>query len=233
MIELFKPYKIDSPKFRLGPEEDGGYVVSAVSIYTSYALFNYGVGNEIRYEIDYRNKQQKPVYLFDHTNGRETGWDVGEGLNFFSEGLGFTEGCDDFINHYNRLKIEGPVLLKIDIEGGEYDYFSKVDIEKLSQITTGILIEVHWLSTKEYREKALEILKRLYNFFTLSHIHGNSWAVTFDWNGHQFPDVIELSLVNNLLIKNKELDTTIYPTFLDFSNNPGKKDIDLSFLREV
>lgn len=234
MIELFRPYKIDSPKVRLGPREDGGYVTSLISLYKSHALFNYGVGHEIRYELDYYNKQQKPAYLFDHTNGRETGWDLGEGLNFFSEGLGFEENCNDFITHHERFKIPGPAFLKIDIEGGEYDYFAKTDIKKIADLTTGILIELHWISSAEYREKAIEILRKLYTYFTLTHVHGNSWGVTFDWGGYQFPDVVELTLVNNNFIDKREVDNTKYPIEnLDYSNNPNKEDIDLGFLTRV
>lgn len=38
---------------RLGPDEDGGYVMSEKVLDECVALFTYGVGNEIRYELNF------------------------------------------------------------------------------------------------------------------------------------------------------------------------------------
>ena len=50
MIKLFKPYLISSDKIRLGPDEDGGYTASTISLESSVALYTYGVGHDVRYE---------------------------------------------------------------------------------------------------------------------------------------------------------------------------------------
>lgn len=234
MIELLKPYKINSNKLRLGPDEDGGYVASTVSIDNSKALFTYGVGYDIRYEEAYRSKTGNDSYLYDHTIGRDNGWNIGPQLNFYNEGLGFQDRCDDFINHYSKLNIDGDVLLKIDIEGAEYDYFEKVNVEKLSKITTGILLELHWVSDTGYQERAKNILENLYKYFTLTHIHGNAWGALFEYKGHKVPETFELSLVNNKYITDKEIDNQNYPIEgLDVSNRPSYPDVDLSFLNKL
>jgi hypothetical protein len=233
MIHLFKPYSINNKKVRLGPKEDGGYVVSSICLESSTALFTYGVGHDIRFEEDYRNIYDKEVYLYDHTVGKETGWDLGKKLNFFNEGLGFEENCGDFINHYDKLNIQKDVLLKIDIEGAEYNYFEKLDINKLSQITTGILLELHWLTDSGYQKRAENILRNLYQYFTLTHIHGNAWGTTWDYQDYKVPETFELSLVNNRYIINKEFDTQNYPIEgLDISNRPDYPDLDLAFLNK-
>lgn len=234
MIKLFKPYSIKNNKIRLGPEEDGGYVTSKIALDESSCLFTYGVGHDIRYEEAYRDMYQKPVYLFDHTIGRETGWDIGKLLNFYNEGLGYKENCEDFINHYNTLNIVGKVLLKVDIEGDEYDYFEKVDEKRLSEITTGILLEVHWLYDVNYQKRIENILNKLYQYFTLTHIHGNSWGNTFKYDELDIPETLELSLVNNSFIQHKEVDNQEYPVLgLDVSNRPNYPDISLNFLNKI
>jgi len=234
MVQLFKPYSIGSTKVRLGPNEDGGYVTSTVSLESSIGLFTYGVGHDIRYEQAYRDRYGKQVYLYDHTIGKPTGWDLGNKLSFFNEGLGFQENCKDFIAHYEELNIEGDVLLKVDVEGAEYDYFEKVDIAKLSEITTGILLEMHWLTDYRYQKRAEEILTKLYQYYTLTHIHGNAWGTTWDYQGHKVPETLELSLVNNKYITNKEFDTQDYPIEgLDVSNRPNYPDLDLKFLNQL
>lgn len=231
MIDLLKPYVIGNTKVRLGPQEDGGYVTSTTTIENSVGLFTYGVGHDVRFEEDYVRTYDKPVYLYDHTIGQSTGWDIGKNLHFFDEGLGFVDRCNDFLIHYENLNIIGDVLLKIDIEGNEFDYFEKVDIEKLSKVTTGILLELHWLSNNEYRQRAEQILKKLNMFYTLTHIHGNSWGVVFEHEGHEIPDTLELSFVNNKYITEKNVDTQKYPIDgLDVSNRPNYPDINLTFI---
>lgn len=234
MIKLFKPYDICDEKIRLGPNEDGGYVTSAVTLEQSVALFTYGVGHDIRYEEAYRDRYDKPVYLYDHTIGRSTGWDIGRSLNFYNEGLGYKENCEDFINHYEKLEIKGKVLLKVDIEGDEYDYFERVDVNKLRKITTGILVEMHWLYDSNYQKKAESVLHKLYDYYTLTHVHGNSWGITWNYEGHEIPETLELSLVNNDIITHKQFDTRDYPIEgLDVSNRPNHPDIELKFLKYV
>lgn len=233
MKDLIRPWKIEDKKIRLGPQEDGGYVCSESCLLESSALFTYGVGHEIRYEQDYSSMYNKPVYMYDHTIGRETGWNIGANLFFFNEGLGFSDKCDDFLNHYRALNVKDRVLLKIDVEGAEYDYFEKVDLYSLYKCCTGILLEFHWLSNESYRERFKKIVKDLSKYFTLTHIHGNAWSTLFELDGNSFPDVIELSYVNNDLISEKTPDLEKYPVKnLDYSNRPGYDDVDLSFLTE-
>jgi hypothetical protein len=234
MLHLFKPYVIDSDKIRLGPNEDGGYTISVVSAESAVALVTYGVGHDIRYEECYRDKYDKEIYLYDHTIGRETGWNIGKRLNFINEGLGFNKNCDDFINHYKKLSLFGDVLLKIDIEGAEYDYFEKANIKEIANITTGILLELHWLTEDIYRKRAEKILYKLYEYFTLTHIHGNSWGTTWKYEAYEIPETFELSLVNNKYVKNKKVDNQDYPIKgLDVSNRPGHPDLSLKFLNQL
>lgn len=234
MLELLKPYKITDTKIRLGPQEDGGYVVNSKGIELSSTLYTYGVGNDIRFEQDYVERTGKPAYLFDHTIGRKTGDNFATNLNFVSEGLGFGENCKSFIDHYNQHNESGLVLLKIDIEGGEYDYFSEVDIEKISNITSALLLEVHWLANGDYRNKAENILRKLYEHFTLVHIHGNSWSTVFEYKGFSVPETYELTLVPTKLWNNIVLDTDNYPIEgIDYSNRAGHPDNDLSFLHKI
>lgn len=230
-IDLLKPYDISNEKIRLGPPEDGGYVTSVTAIENSVALFTYGVGNDIRFEEHYTRLYNKPVYLYDHTIGQPTGWDLGKTLHFFNEGLGFVDRCEDFLTHYSQLNMTGEVLLKIDIEGNEFDYLEKVNMESLSNVTTGILLELHTLPSVEYRQRAEHILENLQNFYTLTHIHGNSWGTTFEHEGYSIPETVELSFVNNRYVTEKILDMQKYPIEgLDISNRPNYPDINLEFI---
>ena len=66
-IKLLKPQNIFKNKKRLGPNEDGGYVLPEFIFEESTALFTYGVGYDTRFEEAYSATYNKPSYLFDHT----------------------------------------------------------------------------------------------------------------------------------------------------------------------
>lgn len=231
-IELLKPQNIFKPKKRLGPSEDGGYVMPEFVFEECSALFTYGVGREIRFEEEFEKKYNKPVYLFDHTNGQKN-WDRGH-LHFISRGLGFKTNCRDFVEDYIDLGINGYVFLKIDIEGGEYDYFRQVEISSLADKVMGISLEVHWIDNGENRKHLEFLLNALNEYFILCHIHGNNWGDLWMHDGKLIPKVLELSFVNKKFIDNYEPDEQEYPIKgLDVANNPSVLDYKLSFLNPL
>ena len=250
MIHLLKPYDIKSPKVRLGPSidedhvhGDGGYVTPLVMIEKSIGLVTYGVAGDIRYEAEYASKYKKPAYLFDHTVDQPR--EPAPGLLFTKEGLGKDiPNCSEFLDNYKRLGIKGDVLLKIDIEGGEYDYFNKTDLAGMSLVTTGILLEVHWLDDANNMKKFIPMMERLKEFYVLTHIHGNNWGGTFDYiqrisstkfTGITIPKVFELTFTNKRFVDYMAPDTQKYPIKgLDIRNcaNPGMEDYSLDFLND-
>lgn len=230
MIELLKPYKIDSPKVRFGEKADGGYVINQVAIDNSSCLFTYGVGGTKVYEVDYVNATGKKAYLFDHTNGwPET--DV-DNIKFTSQGLGDCPKCKNFKAHYEEFNITGRVLLKIDTEGAEYEYFLDEDYDFLRRVCSGIILEIHTLQDPVRRVMAKKILKDLNKSFILTHIHGNVWGGESGFDGFSVPNVMELSFVNRDYVGNRfERDLGEYPTELDYSNNPNMADLKILFNR--
>jgi hypothetical protein len=233
MLEQFIPKNIFHKKVRLGPRQDGGYVFSDDIFKNCQALLTYGVGQDIRFECDFIMRYQKPSYLFDHTIGKPS-QKLTELLEFFNEGLGFNENCSCVISHYENLKLNGPIVLKIDTEGAEYDYFEKVDLEKLANFTDGIILEIHWISKEDLRKRCFDILEKLSKYYVLFHIHGNNWGNVFDFEGHIFPDVLELSFAHKRLVKACENDQASYPiSGLDFPNHPYKQDYSLAFLNKL
>lgn len=229
-IKLLKPYKTNSSKIRLGPPEDGGYVCTEDMLEKCSSIMTYGVGHDIRYEEDFIKRYNKQVYLFDHTIGRSN-WSK-ENIEFISEGLGIQkDSCKEWFEHKNELGIEGKVLLKVDIEGGEFEYFNNTDISKLAEETVGIFLEIHWVDNKDNREAAIGILEKLKNDFVVCHIHGNNWGGLFKYNDVDIPKVLELTFVNKDILTSYEQDSSSYPIVgIDIPNNPKKEDYQLNFL---
>ena len=121
------------------------------------------------------------------------------------------------------LKPLNSVILKVDIEGYEYDILE--DITKKSEKIISLIIEFHNLNKN---------LNKIENFISknkslkLIHIHGNNFKGT-DLNGN--PNDIELTFVNREKINvSDEKTERKYPIIgLDYKNLKGKDDINLKF----
>jgi len=106
-FKLVKPQNIFQKKVRLGPNEDGGYVMTEDILKNCSALMSYGVGNEIRYEEQFVKEYQKPVYMFDHTIGHQA-WKR-DNLEFIPQNLGTSENSKEWYQHYEELNISGDI----------------------------------------------------------------------------------------------------------------------------
>ena len=231
LIALLQPQNIHQEKKRVGPLEDGGYVMPVSVLENCTALFTYGVGGETRYEQEFSEKYNKPVFMFDHTVGVPHLSTIDPNVTFVGEGLGFQTGCKDFLEHYKERNISGDVFLKIDIEGAEFDYFLAADLDEIAKVTTGINLEVHWIDNGENREKFILMLQRLQKDYVLCHIHANNWATVFPYEGKMVPIVMELSFINKRYVTEYEPDCTTYPIKgLDWPNRANSEDHKLDFL---
>lgn len=239
MIKLLKIYDVGE-KIRVGNINDGGYVLPKILIEKSNSLFSYGISNDISFDehyielTDYKNK----VYGYDHTiDSVETKYKN----NFIlkKEGISSTkeEYTNNFIEHYNQLNINSRSLLKIDVEGAEYEYFNGTDVSELKDKVTGIVVEFHSLSITEYRNNFFEIVKKLNDYFYICHVHGNNCSSSFEYfekeNKYIIPNVIEITFVLKELVQDVKSDKTNYPSNLDSPNANDAIDYDLSFLTYV
>jgi hypothetical protein len=229
MLELLKPKNVNHKKIRLGPLEDGGYVMPEIVLEKCVAVMTYGVGHNYGYEDEFVVKYNKPAYMYDHTNGQEN-W-VRNNVHFFKEGLGFENNCKDACEHYKELNLEGDIFLKVDIEGGEYDYFLNANIENIASFTNGLSLEIHWIDDAGNRAKFVDMMSKLNKFFMLCHVHGNNWGGTWEFEGFTLPKVFELSFINKKLVEQEEIETSKFPIEgLDIPNNPKEPDYQLTYI---
>jgi hypothetical protein len=64
--DFLKPIRLNHMK-RLGPNEDGGYVVYEKILNETDGCLTYGVGNEVRFEEHFNLITGKKVLMFDPT----------------------------------------------------------------------------------------------------------------------------------------------------------------------
>ena len=230
--KLLKPYNIHKTKLRIGnqnldkKEYDGGYIITEHETNICTAFYSYGVGEDITADRDFYNLTKKPCYLYDHTIDGSVVFNSGLPFKFKREGLGFTPNCNDFLTHYKENNTKGEVILKIDVEGAEYDYLDKVNLEELESKVASLLIEFHHLDNKDAVQVFERIVNKLNKYFVLLHIHCNNYGNITDG----IPSVPELSFINKRHVSKIEEQNIIYPVKgLDFPNTYQYDDIQLDF----
>ena len=116
-----------------------------------------------------------------------------------------------------------PTMLKVDIEGGEYEF---VD-EFISQVSNNlelincIILEVH--DTKIRRNEFEKLVKGISQYFPVVHIHGNNCAGV---SADGLPEVLEITFAN----AGKDHGSRNFPLVgKDFPNDSKFPDIEFSF----
>jgi hypothetical protein len=150
-------------------------------------------------------------------------------VNFMKKGIASQNSKNllsvDQFWHGLSLDRNRGVLLKIDIEGNEYQIFRQL-IEKLDNVVC-LLIEVHDVNSKMSEIEDF-ILKSQEKGLYLVHIHGNNSDVADQYG---IPNTLELTLAKELYLGNKCFDTRELPDKdLDAPCNPCYEDYALSFL---
>ena len=212
VLGLLRPYDIDLPKRRFGGRSDGGYVLADV-LTPLQPVLSYSASTKRSFEDE----------LLSH------------GLDVHTKPpsrLGVATACDNIIGtDLSAMDIPNKnAILRLDIEGAEWDILASIEPGVFSHIQQ-IVIEGHWLHKlrdNDFREIAQRALSRLAADFTLFHVHANNFGTVSTVEGLLVPDVIELSYVRTSMVQRK-LSETVYPTNLDFPNNPHNHDIVLSF----
>lgn len=243
IIEALNVYNVFSPKIRLGNNSDGGYIINETISEVSTKLISIGMGLEDSFEREWFRKYKTPVEAYDGTYSCQTlcgefKESVNKEIFYIKQNVGYEE---QNIPLNVILDKKSDILLKVDTEGGEYSIFDNVTI---GSNVVGILLEVHDLYKKENREKLIDLIQNKFSDFLLFHVHGNVWGGSFALDlsktgnrGLEIPDfplVLELSFINKRVLSNYELDTQTFPIpGLDFSNNPEKEDMKLSWINAL
>jgi len=115
------------------------------------------------------------------------------------------------------------IILKMDVEGAEYDALGAVDDATLGRIDQ-IVMEIHGLK-KLWRPKRLEafvkMMTKLNGRFTLFHVHANNYdgRELHVLSGLPVSNLLELTYVKSSRVR-RSPSTTVYPTLLDQPNLP-------------
>jgi len=229
VLSVYEPLP-QNQLIRIGPNADGGYVVADG---INYDLFiSCGIADDIRFEEAFLDKYNDiKCIAFDGT------------INTFPQYRNKIEWINKNIGYINTPKITNlkeyikdydNIFLKMDIEGGEFNWIDAMTEDELNKFSQ-IVIEIHW-PFDNYR---CNMLKKLANTHYAIHIHGNNYCDknipkhlpsgrTYDGciylNGElKLPEVFEITYIKKTNILSKITKT--FPTELDCPNDPNEEDV--------
>lgn len=205
-------------KKRIGSSNDGGYVV-LLDNHKYDIIISGGAGNNIFFENELTLLINTKCFLFDHSVKIQT-----KNENIYPFKIKVDKKN---LLIFHLISSHKDIFLKLDIEGGEYEFLSSITDDQLINIKQ-IIIEIH----RPYSDTKLEVLNKLLKYHTLIHFHANNCCGCRNINDTMFPRVFELTLYRtsdlspniNLTKNNQAL-----PSSIDQKNVKNKPDIILDY----
>jgi hypothetical protein len=229
MLHCLQPHDIAGvSKVRIGAAADGGYVMLDDFGPARHAL-SLGVGPEVSWEADIAGRGLRvfqyddtveasplthPNFVFEHK--RVVGTKTRPADTTIEDILARPE-----------LATDNDVIVKMDIEGCEWDVLTKTSAATLARVRQ-LAIEFHELrrfADDSWRNLALAGLKNLSATHVCVHVHGNNWGPFMVIGGIPFPEGFEATFVRRRDYPAATPSKAIFPTALDRPSNPKRPDL--------
>jgi hypothetical protein len=185
LFDLVQPIAIGNCQLeRFGEAHDGGYLMCGNLLSDVQSAYSYGIAGYDKWGCDVSTKHRVPVHQYDCFVTDRPACPDGKTV-FHTECVGDVAETVDgrvFDTIRNQFARNGDsskrIVLKIDVEGAEWDSLLAVPDETLSQIDQ-LAAEFHWVQNKDgwiEDDKYLRVVRRLKQFFEVAHIHYNNSA---------------------------------------------------------
>lgn len=227
--ELLKPEVADTPYYRVGSEHDGGYILA-----DDYDMNGYLISMGIDKNVDFEKELSKigiHMDTYDYSVDRLP--EPIDNARFFKEKVGSDVSLEETIvrakkaiSRENLGLGHSDLLLKMDIEGSEWDVLPGQDLSNFRQI----VLEGHWLfniTDNAFYNKVVASLEALRKNHTPVWVHANNDQPLIPMGAQPVPNVIEvLYLRNSSYILTPQVDPF---EGLVHRNNPAFPEIGLTF----
>lgn len=211
LLHVMQPVGYDFK--RIGNERDGGYLLVDNFVKANNGIaYSFGISNDISFD-EAISKQGYDVYMYDHTiNGISTG---NERLHYFKQGIGDADGKMDGklntleyylnVNGHNNMD---NMILKMDVEGAEWDFFKSVQKNTLMRFDQVVMEIHHFIGIRITADKIIKGLEKLNETHQLVWIHSNNYGVAKRVNGRTYTNALEVCFLNksNYSFKDPDMD---------------------------
>jgi hypothetical protein len=179
--ELFseiQPVRITNCELRrFGEAHDGGYPLCTNLLGRVKAGYSYGISGYDGWGCEVSRRLHIRVHEYDCFDLREPPCPGGDTV-FHGECIGTASvrqdgrSFDTLFNQFARNGDDGtPIVMKIDVEGAEWDTFLLAPDSTLSHIDQ-LDVEFHHVDEPKY----VETIRRLKRFFDVAHVHYNNFS---------------------------------------------------------
>lgn len=219
-------------KVRLGRNGDGGYVLLDDFAGVSAAL-SFGIETDCSWDTDIANRGIEVHQDHHSVAGPPT---PNPRFRFYKKKIAAvaSEQSETIGSALEKLPASeaGRVVLKIDIEGSEWEAFDVTSVEQLAQFSQ-IVGEFHGFSNAldaTWRNTAHRVMTKLRSVFDVIHVHANNHSPFHIVANIAIPDTIELSFANRAIYTCQET-SEVFPGSIDQPNEAGTLDIFLGNMR--
>ncbi len=233
---LLRPYVTDAELIRVGDAGDGGYVM--IEAFDAVGAISIGIGGNVSWDVDVATRGL-PIGMFDPTIAAAPA--AVPGGTFHRIGLGTPAQATASglaLEPLSRLlelaaaPAAGDLILKIDVEGAEWDALADVDdFARYPQV----VLELHdmgRLSAADSATNVLHLLRAIHTTHLPVHVHANNEAGLAAFGAYWLPEVLEVSYVRRDLARNARPADTL-DTRLDTPSNARFSDLSLAGLLTV
>ena len=176
LFSLLQPVALSNCRLeRFGETHDGGYLMCGNLLNDVQAGYSYGIAGYDQWGCDISTKRSVPVHEYDCFDTRHPACSTGH-TNFHPEcvaGSTRTEDGRPFDTIANQFAKNGDsskrIVMKIDVEGAEWESFLAVQDETFQQIDQ-LAVEFHGIRD----DKSVAVVRRLKKFFEVAHVHANN-----------------------------------------------------------
>ena len=178
LFQLLRPVPLTNCQLeRFGETYDGGYLLCSNLLTDVQAGYSYGISGYDKWGCDVSAARRVPVHQYDCFNTNRPVCATGNTI-FHEECVGGSAAREDgrlfdtIQAHVAKNGDSGKhIVLKIDVEGAEWDAFLAAPDELLRQIDQ-IAVEFHGVDD----QKSVAAARRLKQFFEVANIHYNNFT---------------------------------------------------------
>ena len=222
LIRRLHPVRCNKDLIRLGPDEDGGYLVPD-DLHGIVACFSPGVSTLIGFE---RACAQLGMRVFMADASIEHPPDVHPQFEFIKRFVGSTTDRDfisleEWVNASN-VDPHADLLLQMDIEGGEYETLLSIpkDLQMRFRIIVVEFHHLHYLFSDPLFSIYSKALEKLLSTHSCVHIHPNNVRRAVRVGTLEIPQIAEFTFLRNDRISHP-LFPLQFPHPLDRDNVPN------------
>ncbi|RVK62323.1 hypothetical protein CN155_01655 [Sinorhizobium meliloti] len=229
LMSLMRPEDVvdAGPFVRIGKQNDGGYIMYEPGL-AGLVAYSFGINDDVSWDADMA-KRGFDVYMYDHTIEALPYED--SKFNWLKQGILGTGETPELktLEHFLRMNDHfdrSDMVLKIDVEGYEWDVFAEVSDEVISKFQQ-IVVEYHWFDHVQNQELVTKMqkgLSRLHRLFAPVHVHANNYCDVAVIGNVPIAPVLEITYLRRSSFRTVT-STKTFPTAMDQPNNPGLPDI--------